>query len=356
VRQWAPTAFYAIVSVVPTGALLGALGVAGAGYLTYRADIAAAGVGTAVVGLAVERLQNRTVRRRARRERRQWRAEREQLRESVAELRRRLADAQQTLSRLAPRPQTVCAAVDGVPAAAPRPDQDRRPEALATASPLPANPLVRRPVTAAPPINRPVPPEPQRRRPLVTLARSAGAAGTAGTQGWRSAERPAPPAAERPAPPAAGMPAPPAAETSAPPVEGAGQPADQPPDTLLTNAADPAGPVHVIGNLLPSLPPGPRDPVSGPLAVVSDLSAVQRQPDSPSSRSAATVDAMVWAAMAEAEADEMTLTLERLDDPDRGGRHTGASVDESRPSGLVVVGASVVGDPACRTRHGRHTA
>jgi hypothetical protein len=108
-------------------------------------------------------------------------------------------------------------------------------------------------------------------------------------------------------------------------------------------------------------PPGPRDPISGPLAIVVDLAEASRSaaPLPSATLPAVSVDALVYAAIDESGADELTVTLERLDDPDRGGRHTdevGPDGGVVQPSGLVVVGASVVGDPLARARRGRHTA
>jgi hypothetical protein len=473
VRRWAPTALNAVVALVPAGAMLSAVGAAGTGYLLHRPDIAAAGAGTAAVGLAVERLQNRNLRIRARRERWEWRAEREQLRESLDELRRDLEEAHHTLNVLrsrihtlherdadtTPRPTlTELAArqrlarqvtlddaptmplrrIDQPAVAGPVPPSPfhgnpfqpspfrpvQVPAAQARPEPLLPDPLPLRPSVAAPAAGRPTPADPERRRPLVTLARPQV---VLGTDGWRPFEpvRPhtlfASPVAGPPVPtpaPAAQVPAPqapttrtpvaqtpvaqtPVAQTPAawsssapaagaaavrgtgqvtsvpgtgrvPSVPGAGRvpspagpvsgpialgPLAEPPH-LPVLPAGPAEPVHPAGGLS-MLPPGPRDPVSGPLAIIVDLTEASRPSTLPSETMPATaVDAMVYAAIDQFEADELTATLERLDDPDRGGRHAGSAHPEEgvQPSGLVVVGASVVGDPQARARRGRHSA
>lgn len=417
VRRWAPTAFNAVVALVPAGALLSAVGAAGSGYLLHRADIAAAGAGTAAVGLAVERLQTRSLRRRARRQRWEWRSEREQFRESMSELRRDLEDAHHTLNVLRsrihtlhdrtaqePRPGLIELAarqrlarpvvVDDAPTmplrriGAPLAGAPAAAAPLSLTASLPANPLSRKGSTR--PALRPTAGEPERRRPLVTFGQVEQ---PAAREGWRAFEPVGghPPAAARPLQPIAhlaaiGRPAAVAAAqaevaqgVSAAPVapgvpptpgvprlSGSGQPPMvlgplATPPHLPVLPLGPAQPVHggpVHGGpghqgRLPGLPPGPRDPISGPLAILVDLSRKAAPPAS-SSLPSATVDAMVWASMAEAEADELTATLERLGDPDRGGRHTGAPVDGVRPSGLVVVGACVVGDPEARARQGRH--
>jgi uncharacterized membrane-anchored protein YhcB (DUF1043 family) len=433
VRRWAPTALSAVVAFVPTSALLSAVGAAGSGYLLHRADVAAAGAGTAAVGLAVERLQTRSLRRRVRRERWEWRDEREQLRESMNELRHDLADAHHTLTVLRSRIH----ALHERTAETPRPSllelasRQRLAREAVTSEDVPTMPLRRvgsapavslpHQSTVAPVTGRPVPAEPERRRPLVTLAQPRVVPGTDSwclfdpmigrpvrdqlavahltTSAARAAGMPAParpvdpppvdphpvdphpvdphpvdphpvqvlpPAAvatARSAVPAA-VPAPPGAPT---PQGAAGRknrrdaialgPLAQPPHL----PALPGGPVEPprAGSGMPLLPPGPRDPVSGPLAILAHLAELSRQP-APAPLPAATADAMVWASMAETEADELTVALERLGDPDRGGRHADQVQldDATHASGLVVVGASVVGDPQARTSagRGRHSA
>jgi hypothetical protein len=230
VRRWAPTAVNAVVAFVPAGALISAAGAAGSGYLLQRADIAAAGAGTAAVGLAVERLQSRSLRQRSRRERWQWRDEREQLRGSMDELHRNLADAHQALNVLRSRIDTLneLAGETSCPAPAelaarqqpalrvtafenvsatdenvlatdqdvlatdqdvlatdqdvPATDQDVLTLPLRRVGDAPAVSLPRQPpaAAAAAATGRPVPAEPERRRPLVTLAQPRVVLGTGG--------------------------------------------------------------------------------------------------------------------------------------------------------------------------------
>jgi hypothetical protein len=420
VRRWAPTAFNAVVALVPASALLSAVGAAGSGYLLHRADIAAAGAGTAAVGLAVERLQTRSLRRRARRDRWEWRAEREQFRDSMSELRRDLEDAHHTLNVLRsrihtlhdrtaqePRPglielaarqrlgrpvvvddaptiplRRIGAPLAGAPAAGPSVALPPNPLSRKGSGPVPgsAQPVAQ---SVAQPAVRPTPGEPERRRPLVTFGRvEQPAAG----EGWRAFEPVGghPQASDRPLQPIAHLAAigrraavAAAQAEAAANAPAANAPAANAPAANAPAANAPAAPVSPVspglsrlsgsgqppmrfGPLatpahLPGLPPGPRDPISGPLAILVDLSR-KGVPPASSLLPPATVDAMVWASMAKAEADELTATVEGLGDPDRGGRHNGAPLDGARPSGLVVVGASVVGDPQARARRGRHTA
>jgi len=322
VRRWAPTAVNAVAAFVPAGALLSAAGAAGSGYLLQRADIAAAGAGTAAVGLAVERLQNRSLRQRARRERWQWRAEREQLRGSMDELHRDLADAHQALNVLRSRIDTLNE----------RAEETSRPALVEFAARQRPVSLPRQALAAAPATGRPVPAEPERRRPLVTLAQSRVVPGTGG---WHARDL----VTERPA----GQGNHHASITLGPLVQ-------QP--NLPALPLGPGAPTHP-GAGMPLLPPGPRDPVSGPLAILADLAGASRQPPS-APLPAATVDAMVRASSTEArasstearaEADEFTVTSQRLGDPDLVGRRAGPvnREDAARAGGLVVVGASVVG-------------
>jgi hypothetical protein len=230
VRRWAPTAFNAVVALVPASALLSAVGAAGSGYLLHRADIAAAGAGTAAVGLAVERLQTRSLRQRARRDRWEWRAEREQFRDSMNELRRDLEDAHHTLNVLRSRIHTmhdrtvqesrpglielatrqrlgrpvvvddaptislrrIGAPLAGAPAAGPSVSLPLNPLSRKGSGPVPgsARPVARpaaQPVVqpAAQPAFRPTPGEPERRRPLVTFGQVEQ---PAAKQGWRAFE------------------------------------------------------------------------------------------------------------------------------------------------------------------------
>ena len=261
VRRWAPTALNAVVAVVPAGTLLSAAGAAGSGYLLQRADIAAAGAGAAAVGLVVERLQTRCLRRRVRRERWQWRAEREEMREGLDELRRDLAGAHRTLNVLRSRVQTLPEWTGQMSRPAMTEIAARRRLACETgafgdaatlplrrfgfplpagtavnplpASPLPANPLPASPLPARSAAGRPTPGGTERRRPMVTLARQPVACGAAG---WRPSE--------------AGY--------------------------LPCLPIGPAEPVRT-GSGVPTLPPGPRDPVSGPLAIVVDRAAIPRE-------------------------------------------------------------------------------
>jgi hypothetical protein len=389
VRRWAPTALSAVVALIPAGALLAAVAAAGSGYLLHRVDMAAAGAGTAALGLAVERLQSRSTRRRARRERWEHRQEEHAHLDEIAGLRLELADAHHTLAVLRSRIVTLQerAAVGGRPALgelaarqrqvreAASDDAPTMPLRRITAGDLPTNPLTTRPVAAGPGLvaERPTPAQRQRRRPVVSRA---GSDAVPGTPGWRPLG-PVPVEATgavaapgvRPAGAAPGHPE--GRPTARPTAQPTGIPAVPPPapqplralafgplsgDTHLPEL--PAGPARpVLHPAAAMLPPGPRDPVSGPLAIIVDARSGAGGTAGPRTPSPVAVDAMVYAALAEARADELTRTLERPGDPDRSGRHLGlADWDERTASGLVIVGASVVGDPQARARKGRHTA
>ncbi len=311
-KQWAPTALTAVAAITPAAALLVALGAAGSGYLLHRSDLAAAGSVLAAGGLLVERLQGRTVRRRMRRRRWEHRSQLQELRGEVDQARaerdgarRAAADAQHALD-------------------------------LWLKSQLAA-------LQQAPALTGP------------GLLGSAGAAGAATnsrvappvTSAWFETE-PATlqiPRIARPAP--AAVPAGPIA--AGPIAAGSGLPA---------GLSGP--PVH-------PLPPGPREPVSGPMAIVVDLAAVPRETASPQPLTPVEVDARVYAALASADADELSLVLEgRLPQPapqgfttdPRAGRHAGRLPDGQAPAtgSLVVVGARTVADSSGLPVRGRHSA
>ncbi len=408
VRQWAPTALSAAVALVPAGSLLVAVGAASGGYLLQRADLAAAGAGVAVLGLVAERSQARALRRRSRRERWEHRAAHTEHDRLTADLRRELADAHHTLTVLRSRItvlQSRVAAADRLPLTelavrqrqarelsrvvvrddAPTmplrgvPGSGRRvlaglavaPADDAPTIPLPrpigpVHPSPRNPVVQPGAAGRPTPAEPARRRPTVTFGHPHGLPPTPAVPG---AVEPVPamsgPEPERPGdgvrPPVPALQRPPTPE-GAGPAPGAGPllpislgPLAEPPH-LPVLPLGPAESVATRGHSAPLLPPGPRDPASGPLAILVDRARRPRpEPEPEPDPGDRGIDARVYAALLEAEADELTRALERPGDPVRAGRHAGvAGWDRVTPSGLVVPDS--VDGAGRRCRGGQHSA
>jgi hypothetical protein len=369
----------AVAAIVPAGALVSAAGAAGSGYLLHRADIAAAGAGTAAVGLAVERLQSRALRRRARRERWEWRVEREEMREGLDELRRDLAEAHHTLNVLQLRVQTLHERAGDERTGDERTGETPRPEMTEIVAhqrlareagpfdgaatmplrrlgfPLPAetavvNPVPVNPMPVKPAAGRPTPGEPERRRPLVTLAHQPAAPAEAAVLTGSGLQPPGGYSDRAFRALSAGEREPAtsvwfetdhrsgdhrcAGHRSAGRVDGGDRPAPiilgplNHPPRLPSLSIGPSEPLRT-GSGVPLLPPGPRDPVSGPLAIVVDLAAMPRETTAPSPAPSEDVDEMVYAALAEAEADELTAMLRGLGDHDLDRRRPGTRIDPS---------------------------
>ena len=90
-RRWAPNAKQAALGVAPIAALLLAVGAGGAGLLAGRADLAAAGAVAGAVGVVAEQASSRSSRRRLREDRSQLRAQIRDLDAALARLNRELA-------------------------------------------------------------------------------------------------------------------------------------------------------------------------------------------------------------------------------------------------------------------------
>ncbi|HEX2806341.1 MAG TPA: hypothetical protein VHN80_09240, partial [Kineosporiaceae bacterium] len=90
-RRWAPTALDAVVAATPATSLFAALGLAGGGYLVGREGLAACGAMVGAFGLIIERFQTRGVRVRLRRERARYRSDVHGVSEQLRQLQRELS-------------------------------------------------------------------------------------------------------------------------------------------------------------------------------------------------------------------------------------------------------------------------
>lgn len=275
--RWAPTALNALVAVTPATSLATAFGLAGGGYLTGREGVAACGALAGAFGLVVERLQARSVRVRLRRERSRHRRD-------LGEVSRLLHDVQRDLAGLRADLDDVRSERDSVRAEL-RATLDRvavAEKGAAVAVPVPVTePVVERVET-----------------PVVERAEA--------------------PVEE----PAADV----VPELAAEPV---GEPVgDESVDDELRELARPMplallvpgqvrSPIATGG--IPVLPPGPRELVRS-----IDLRTPRADADDETQplpvMTAELADALVYAAMAEADAAQLTRVLEG---PDAAGRHAG---------------------------------
>jgi hypothetical protein len=96
-RRLVPTVFDAVVASAPATSMVAALGLAGGGYLDGREGIAACGAVVGAFGLAVERLQSRRTRIRLRRTRADHRADLREVTRLLHELQKDLADLRDDL-------------------------------------------------------------------------------------------------------------------------------------------------------------------------------------------------------------------------------------------------------------------
>lgn len=279
-RRWAPNARQAALSVAPVAALLIAVGAGGTGLLTGRADLAAAAAAVGCAGVLIEQVSSRSNRRRLRQDRAAMKARIRELDALVAELTRELAGLPSVL-----RPE---------------------PPPAPTTGPLPLVAASDRAATPATP----------RSLPILTANR----------RGLQSC-----------APELPGLPVP---SMSA---FGAVVPGQRPPATPITGLHLPP----VEDPSLPKLTPGPGAPVvrqldPGPrheldLALIGAALHAERADESaraePADRrlvvdlrsipatapvtatmsgtSSVEVDSLVFAAIAEAGADDFTITLEQ---------------------------------------------
>ena len=273
-RRWAPAAFDAVVAVTPNTSLVAALGLAGGGYLAGREEVAACGALVGALGLAVERIQHRSVRVRARRERARYRDGLQGVGVQLNELRRELTGLRQDLDGVRDERDSIRAELTAT--------QDELANvrvAVATAAPVvPSAPVV--PVTG--PITMPI------RRPTITPA-SPGVS--------------------------------PAAVAKLP--------------------GQVRSPIATGG--IPLLNPGPRMPVPGVIDLRSRFAAA------PPARDPELADAMVYAAMAEAEAQQLAQSLEIFGLHAGDAHHAG---DYSR--GPVVTPAA--GTTLLVVKRGKHVA
>ncbi len=398
-RLWAPTALAAVAAITPTTAIVLAFGSAGSGYLLHRADVAAAGAALAGGGLAVERMQGRATRRRMRRQRWEQRARVREAQTAADELRQELHDAQHTLDALRTRLVSVQDRLARVAAAG---DGDRAAGqgAASVAGLPPATELSA--VAGLPPATElsavaGLPPATELSAvaglpPATELSAVAGLPPATEL----SAVAGLPPATELPAVfggsreqpgparlvparlvPARSLAARSAAARSAGGRVGTGSAwFETEPDTMLiprvSATTAPAAPVpfrlpepaSVLPQLYPgrsaALPPGPRDPISGPIAIAVDLAAARDgalftaagHPAAP----AADVDALVYAALADAESDDLTRVLEGGSARPGGRRSPGLAPGPETPAALLVAGARAVADSSALPVRGRHSA
>jgi hypothetical protein len=298
-----PTALDAVAAVTPTTSLLAALGMAGGGYLTGREGMAACGAVVGAFGLVVERFSARSVRLRLRRERLRHREDLRGVSHQLRELRRQLGGLRDDLDG-------VCSERDDVRVqlqdtlnelARVRGALRDRPSAVVPAATRPA--VARAPVRPMPPV------------PVATLP------------------TPVRPVPAGPAPvTAAPVTAAPAAVASAPTVPVVRLVTERDDDARSDVASAVPGPrdeegrpyrhqapVLLPGQIrspiatgrIPVLAPGPRMPV--PSIIDLRTGAVPLPGESGATRgtpSPDVVDALVYAAMTEAEAHRVTASLE----------------------------------------------
>ena len=296
---WAPTAANAVAAAAPATSLFAALGLAGGGYLAGREDVAACGALVGAFGLVAERFASRGLRRRLRRERMRHRDDLRGVSRDLADLQRQFAALRSELdaARSARVEPADLHPPIGVEAGAVR--------RLAVPEPVPVQVPVQVPVA------------------VPVAGQALHLAEDAPLDEPRDDE----PAAAEPVPVSA-------APVSAAPVAALG----------LLIPGQVRSPIATGG--IPLLAPGPSEPVrvidlratgpaTAPIAVpmarpvtapvTAPLTAPLTRPltaplTRPTTLPPAAVDALVYAALAEAEADELTRVLA---DPGRRGRHAG---------------------------------
>jgi hypothetical protein len=301
-RRWAPTAFDAVVAATPATSLFAALGLASGGYLVGREGVAACGAVVGAFGLVVERFATRGVRVRLRRERLRHRNDLQGVSDQLRQLQRELNGLRDDLN--------------GV-----RSERDAVTDQLqAAVSELSAS---RTAALGVSPVNAPTTPV-------------------------------------APAGPVAPV---------APVTPGVPFVPDAPAATSLRAAFGALVPGQVRSPIatggIPVLEPGPSEPVPAVIDLRTPRSIPLRSAPEPITEpmhtlSPETVDALVYAALAEADADELTRTLE-VPGMREAGRHAGPlhtgdahhAGDYARSAAPVPAGATTT---LFVVKRGRHAA
>ena len=287
----------AVVAVTPATSLAAAFGLAGGGYLTGREDLAACGAVAGAFGLVVERFQSRGVRVRLRRERSRHRSD-------LREVSRILHDVQCDLAGLRADLDDVRSERDAVRSelratldqlAAVRSEAVRSEAVRSEAVPVVTEPVVTEPVVTEPVVTEPV-------LDVVEVP----------LLDFRERERPLP--------------------------------------LSLLLPGQMRSPIATGG--IPLLPPGPRE-----LVRAIDLRSVPSVEDDDTQSfpaiAAELADTLVYAAMAEAEAAQVTRVLERPLPRHSGALHTG----DAHHAGDYTRGHAVDGSPTLYVvRRGKHVA
>jgi hypothetical protein len=251
-----------VVALTPTASLAAAFGLAGGGYLTGREDVAACGALAGAFGLVVERFATRGVRLRLRRERMRHRSD-------LADVSRLLHELQRDLAGLRTDLDDVRSERDVV-----RSQLHETRSALVTAQTFAVTAAASAPAAIAEPV---VAVEPVAAEPVVAVE--------------------------------------PAVVAVAPSFE-----APRVPISMLL-PGQMRSPIATGG--IPVLEPGPSEPVRVvDLRAVASRSGADDETQPIPAMSAQRVDALVYAAMAEAEAAELSHTLHLPDGVT--GRHAGA--------------------------------
>jgi hypothetical protein len=255
--------FDALVAVTPATSLTAAFGLAGGGYLTGREDLAACGAMAGAFGLVVERFQGRSARVRLRRERSRHRTDLREVTRILRDVQRELADLRADLDAVGTERDAVRTERDAV-----RAELRATLDQLAAVRSVAEVPVAEVPVAEVPVAEVPVAEVPVAEVPVAD-----------------------PGELERPLP------------------------------LSLLLPGQVRSPIATGG--IPVLPPGPRE-----LVRTIDLRSTRPVADDDTQplpvMTAELVDALVYAAMAEADAAQLTRVLERPLPRHAGPEHIGS--------------------------------
>lgn len=328
-QHWAPNAKQAALAIAPMAALIIAVGAGGAGLLTRRADVATAGAAAGMAGVVLEQSKTRAARRRIRRDRTELRGQIRDLEATVAQLRRELDTAPSVLRPTPPPlpttgPLPIVDAFDrasspATPRSLPILTANRR--GLQSCAPgLPGMPVPAVSATGVSPLGWPIlpsqrppatpitglhmPPLEDPSLPKLTPGPAAPVLATAGVP--KLTPGPSQQVAEHP---------------DGARVAGHGRHAGLGRHAVTPPSAEPLHDLALIGAALAG------DLANRPETSVVDLRAVPARRPMTATMPAAQVEAMVYASIADAAADDFVVTLEGS-----GGRSASLFEPVNRPA------------------------
>jgi hypothetical protein len=303
------------------------VGVAGAGYLVQRADLAASGSALTATGLAVERLGNREARRRMRRQRQENRAELFAARQLTRDVAQELTQAQTALDELRARVETLSLRL--------------------AAQETTAQEAEVREGSGTDPVDLLLPPLP------VTGALSPDPAATEDSAPAETQPSVMPSSAF---PSVSRIPAEPRVSTQPTPAFVSDWFTPEPETRQIPRIRPEAGVFAglEVPQALPAVPPGPREPISGSIPLLVDQAPAKELPSSWDE-----TDALVYAALEAVDVDELTRVLEHRDGhpgSDSGPQRRLVPPESGAGVNLVVAGAHTGGYSAALPVRGRHSA